>query len=85
MSSSAIPCDHYALVDDKLRILTAVKRVWDRRVTTVFPRQRHYAHDPRELAANPPADVSVDRIRDLLEYDRPMLLTAARQTTAGAR
>src|SRR6266571_9194443 len=40
------PADHYILVDDKLRILTAVKRVWDRRVTTVFPQQGHYAHDP---------------------------------------
>src|SRR5438477_3920244 len=43
------PADHYVLVDDKLRILTAVKRVWERRVTTVFTRQGHYAHDPQAL------------------------------------
>jgi FMN phosphatase YigB (HAD superfamily) len=71
------PADHYVLVDDKLRILTAVKRAWDRRVTTVFPQQGHYAHDPRELAVNPPADVTVERIGDLLAYDLPALLTAA--------
>ena len=70
------PAAHYVLVDDKLRILTAVKRVWDRRVTTVFPRQGHYAHDARELAANPPADLTVERIGDLLAYDLAPLLEA---------
>ena len=40
------PADHYVLVDDKVRILTAVKEVWGARLTTVFPRQGHYAHDP---------------------------------------
>jgi FMN phosphatase YigB (HAD superfamily) len=80
------PADHYVLVDDKLRILTAVKRVWDGRVTTVFPRQGHYAHDPQELATNPPADLTVDRIGDLLEYDRATLLAAvSRPTTAKVR
>ena len=71
------PADHYILVDDKLRILTAVKRVWDRRVTTVFPQQGHYAHDPRELASNPPADLTVERIGDLLAYELSALLRAA--------
>jgi FMN phosphatase YigB (HAD superfamily) len=70
------PADHYVLVDDKLRILTAVKRAWADRVTTVFPRQGHYAHDPHELAANPPADLSVERIGDLLAYDLPAFLAA---------
>jgi FMN phosphatase YigB (HAD superfamily) len=80
------PADHYVLVDDKLRILTAVKRAWDRRVTTVFPRQGHYARDPKELATNPPADLTVERIGDLLEYDRATLLAAAsRLTTVKAR
>jgi len=83
------PADHYVLVDDKLRILTAVKLVWDRRVTTIFPRQGHYAHDPRELAANPPADVTVERIGGLLAYDLSTLLAAASRasdpTTARAR
>src|SRR5436309_14543690 len=71
------PAHHYVLVDDKLRILTTVKRVWERRVTTVFPRQGHYAHDPKALATYPPADVSVERIGDLLAYDLPALLAAA--------
>jgi FMN phosphatase YigB (HAD superfamily) len=63
------PADHYVLIDDKLRILTAVKRAWGSRVTTVFARQGHYAHDPELLAAYPPADVSIERIGDLLDLD----------------
>jgi FMN phosphatase YigB (HAD superfamily) len=62
------PADHYVLIDDKLRILTAVKKIWGARVTTVFPRQGHYAYDPQALAAYPPADISVERIGDLLNY-----------------
>jgi hypothetical protein len=68
------PARHYVLVDDKLRILSAVKRAWGTRLTTVFPRQGHYAHDPEVLAAYPPADVAIDRISDLLQYDLPGLL-----------
>jgi FMN phosphatase YigB (HAD superfamily) len=60
------PAQRYVLVDDKLRILHAIKNVWHERVTTVFPRQGHYAHDPRALAEYPPADVTVERIGDLL-------------------
>ena len=41
------PAEHYVLIDDKLRILTAVKKAWGTRVTTVFPRQGHYARDPQ--------------------------------------
>ena len=71
------PADHYVLVDDKLRILAAVKQVWGSKVTTIFVRQGHYAHDPEILANYPPADLTVDRISDLLEYDTPTLLGAA--------
>ncbi len=71
------PADRYVLVDDKLRILTAVKQVWRSRLTTVFPRQGHYALDPKALASYPPADVSVERIGDLLAYELPALLAAA--------
>jgi len=53
------PADHYVVVDDKLRILTAVKKVWGERVTTVFPRQGHYAFAP-EVASLPPADPGTD-------------------------
>jgi FMN phosphatase YigB (HAD superfamily) len=72
------PAEHYVLVDDKLRILTAVKRSWGGRVTTVFPRQGHYARDPEVLATNPPADVTVERIGDLVQVELAALLAAAR-------
>ncbi|MEP7228004.1 MAG: HAD family hydrolase [Gemmatimonadales bacterium] len=79
------PAEHYLLVDDKLRILAAVKQIWGQRVTTVFVRQGHYAHDPDILASYPPADLTVDRIGDLLEYDIPTLLGAATAATGGRR
>jgi FMN phosphatase YigB (HAD superfamily) len=63
------PAVHYVMVDDKLRILTAIKKIWGRRVTTVFVRQGHYALDPKILATYPAADVSIERIGDLLNYD----------------
>lgn len=72
------PADHYVLVDDKLRILDAVKKEWGQRVTTVFPRQGHYALDPQVNASYPPADISIDRIGYLLDYDLATLLAAAR-------
>jgi FMN phosphatase YigB (HAD superfamily) len=68
---------HYVLIDDKLRILDAIKRIWGARVTTVFPRQGHYARDAAVLAQYPPADVSVERIGELLEYDAAQLRAAA--------
>ena len=71
------PAAHYVLVDDKLRILSAVKKIWGKRVTTVFPRQGHYALDPDVVAKYPRADVSVDRIGFLLDYDLHTLLAAA--------
>jgi polyphosphate glucokinase len=76
------PARHYVLVDDKLRILTAMKKSWDSRLTTVFPHQGHYACDPKELAAYPPADITVEHIADLLQYDLPALLAAADQGNA---
>jgi FMN phosphatase YigB (HAD superfamily) len=68
------PAEHYVLVDDKPRILTAVKKIWANRVTTVFPRQGQYAHDAKVVAACPPADLTVERIGNLLDYDLPALL-----------
>lgn len=73
------PADHYVLVDDKLRILTAVKQRWGSRVTTVFPRQGHYANDPETLRLYPPADLTIERIGDLLAADREEILAAARR------
>ena len=69
------PADHYVLVDDKLRILAALKKAWGDRVTTVFPRQGQFANDPKVVAAYPgSADVTVERIGDLLLYDLSRLL-----------
>lgn len=68
------PAEHYVLIEDKLRLLTAIKKSWDSRVTTVFVRQGHYALDPKNLAAYPAADISLDRIGDLLQYDLTKLL-----------
>jgi FMN phosphatase YigB (HAD superfamily) len=65
----AYPSRHYVMVDDKLRILTALKQHWGRRVTTIFPRQGRYAHDAAELSANPPADLTIDGIGELASYD----------------
>jgi hypothetical protein len=61
-------------MDDKLRILTAIKQTWGRRVTTVFVRQGHYALDSRITAAYPPPDRSVDGIGELLQHDLPALV-----------
>ncbi len=72
------PAAHYVMVDDKLRLLAAVKQSWGERVTTVFPRQGHYAHDPSVIATFPPADVSIERIGDLAAYGLSGLLGAAR-------
>jgi hypothetical protein len=72
------PAKHYVLIDDKLRILDAIKRVWGARVTTVFPRQGHYARDTAALAGYAPADVTVERIGEVLDYDRAGLRAAAR-------
>ena len=63
------PADHYVVIDDKLRILDAIKQIWKNRVTTVFVRQGHYALDPEILKTYSPADISIDRIGNLLEHD----------------
>lgn len=68
------PAEHYVLVDDKVRILAAVKEIWGDRLTTVFPKQGHYAHDPQEVAKYPAADITVERIGNLLAYDLPAFL-----------
>jgi hypothetical protein len=59
------PADKYVLIDDKLRILAAVKDSWGDRVTTVFPRQGHYALDPSITDKYPAADIDIERIGDL--------------------
>jgi FMN phosphatase YigB (HAD superfamily) len=63
------PAEKYVLVDDKLRILTAIKKLWRERVTTVFPRQGHYALDEKAIAEYPSADHTIERIGDLLDFE----------------
>jgi hypothetical protein len=63
------PAKHYVLIDDKLRILAAVKKIWGERVTTVFPKQGHYALDPQALAEHPAADIQLARIAELTKFD----------------
>lgn len=73
------PAEHYVLVDDKVRILDAVKKIWGDRVTTIFPRQGQYAHDAKSIAGYRPADLTAERIGDLLDYDLAELLAANNQ------
>jgi FMN phosphatase YigB (HAD superfamily) len=77
------PAAHYVMVDDKVRILAAIKQVWGERVTTVFARQGHYALDARTVAAYPPADISIECIGDLLSLDRADLARAPRVRSNG--
>lgn len=65
------PAGHYVMIDDKLRILTAMKRIWGSRLTTIFPRQGHYALDPHELASWPAADLTLEHIGELAECALP--------------
>ncbi|HEY2255880.1 MAG TPA: HAD family hydrolase [Variovorax sp.] len=69
------PARHYVMVDDKLRILAAMKATWGERLTTVFPRQGHYALDAATVAGYPPADITIDCIARLRELALPGLLT----------
>ncbi|OPY65579.1 MAG: hypothetical protein A4E57_03132 [Syntrophorhabdaceae bacterium PtaU1.Bin034] len=78
---SRFPAAHYVMVDDKLRILAAMKEQWHERVTTVFVRQGHYATDRTIVASYPPADIAIDRIGDLMDYD----LEALPRTGSGSR
>ena len=63
------PARRYVMVDDKLRILAAMKNVWGDRLTTVFPRQGHYALNPEVVAAYPSADITIERIGELVNFD----------------
>jgi FMN phosphatase YigB (HAD superfamily) len=67
------PARRYVMIDDKLRILATMKKIWKDRLTTVFPRQGHYALDTAAIAAYPPADMTVERIGDLVDVDWAML------------
>jgi FMN phosphatase YigB (HAD superfamily) len=74
---SRYPARHYVMVDDKLHILAAMKQAWGSKLTTVFPKQGHYAYDERILASSPPADVQIASIGELTTLDLPTLLSSA--------
>jgi len=63
------PAAHYVMIDDKLRILAAMKAIWGARLTTVFVKQGHYAHEPGIESKYPPADMTIERIGNLLDHD----------------
>jgi FMN phosphatase YigB (HAD superfamily) len=68
------PARHYVLIDDKLRILSTAKKIWGERVTTIFPKQGHYALDPAVLKQFPPADVELAAIGDLVKFNLKQLV-----------
>jgi FMN phosphatase YigB (HAD superfamily) len=68
------PAQHYVMVDDKLRLLAAIKKIWGKRVTTVFVKQGHYAEDPGVLDRYPSADIDLDSIGNLLDYNQAAFL-----------
>ena len=70
------PADHYVMVDDKVRLLTAIKKYWGKKVTTVFPRQGHYALDEKLVAQYPKPDITLERIGELVEYPLEKLRAA---------
>jgi FMN phosphatase YigB (HAD superfamily) len=63
------PARHYVMIDDKLRLLAAMKAIWGPKLTTVFVRQGHYALDTQAIAAYAPADITIERIGDLIQLD----------------
>jgi hypothetical protein len=69
------------MVDDKLRILAAMQEIWGDRLTTVWPRQGHYALDPQAIATYPPADLRIERIGDLVNYTLSALLGVAKENS----
>ena len=69
---------HYVMVDDKVRLLTAIKKFWGPRVTTVFPRQGHYALNATEVAKYPQPDITIERVGELLDYTFDEIRAAAK-------
>ncbi|HEY4083011.1 MAG TPA: HAD family hydrolase [Burkholderiaceae bacterium] len=70
------PAQHYVMVDDKLRVLAAMKAIWHGRLTTVFARQGHYALDAENVISLPEADLTISRIGELADLDPLRLIPA---------
>jgi FMN phosphatase YigB (HAD superfamily) len=73
------PASHYVMVDDKVRILAALKEHWGSRVTTVFPRQGHYALDAALVAKYPNPDITLERIGELQQYSLEQIQASAKK------
>jgi hypothetical protein len=71
------PAAYYVMIDDKVRLLTAIKKHWGKRVTTIFPRQGHYALDAALVAQYPKPDLTLERIGELQKYSLEEILAAA--------
>lgn len=80
VTQRCFPASHYVMIEDKPQLLASMKRVLGERLTTVFVRQGHYAAESTHEAIDPPPDISIDRIADLLEIERSHFLVAARAT-----
>jgi FMN phosphatase YigB (HAD superfamily) len=71
---SSYPASHYVMIDDKPRLLHAMKTILTQRLTTIMPRQGHYALDVASVASYPAADLIVANIGDLANFDLPAIL-----------
>ena len=71
------PAEHYVMVDDKVRLLAAMKEYWGKRVTTVFPRQGHYALDEKLVAQYPKPDITLERIGEFQNCSLSQMVAAA--------
>lgn len=69
----AYPARHYVMIDDKVRILDAMKQGWGDKLTTVFPQQGQYAVAP-DVADYRTPDVTVARIGELVGFGLDSLL-----------
>ncbi len=69
------PARHYVMIDDKVRLLDAIKKQWGEKVTTVFPRQGHYALDSKTVSTFPPPDITIEKIGDLINLDWQKILS----------
>jgi FMN phosphatase YigB (HAD superfamily) len=63
-----VPAERYVLIDDKPRILAAVRERLGDRVATLHVCQGKYAH-AKEHDEFPPADRTVDALADILDLD----------------
>lgn len=79
------PAKHYVMVDDKVRILAAIKQNWGARVTTIFPRQGHYALDEALVAQYPQPDITLESIGELQKYSLDQIVSAAKRTSKKTR